>query len=60
MLNNTDLETNKLDFNITFNGKKMGLYDVRVVDGKMYAICFTCLKPIRIDKPIFGSLHLCV
>lgn len=28
--------------------------------GKRYAICRECTKVIRVDKPLMGSLHLCV
>lgn len=30
-----------------------------VLGGKTYARCADCRKIVRIDKPLFGSLHLC-
>lgn len=29
------------------------------IAGKIYGKCANCHKLVRIDKPIFGSLHLC-
>lgn len=31
-----------------------------VVSGKIYAVCDVCRQLVRINKPIFGSLHLCL
>ncbi len=31
-----------------------------VTDGKIYAICNYCKSLIRLNKPIFGSLHACL
>jgi hypothetical protein len=28
-------------------------------NGKRYGVCGECRTVIRLDKPIFGSLHLC-
>ena len=28
--------------------------------GKTWTVCEKCGKVVRVDKPIFGSLHLCV
>ena len=28
--------------------------------GKIYGVCAHCEQLIRIDKPILGSLHICV
>ena len=30
-----------------------------VIGSKVYATCDACNKLIRINKPFFGSLHLC-
>lgn len=32
---------------------------VIVAGGKIYAVCSMCGRLIRINKPIFGSLHIC-
>ncbi len=29
-------------------------------DGKPYGICQDCRKPVRVNKPLFGSLHVCL
>jgi hypothetical protein len=29
------------------------------VGGKLMGVCANCEKLIRIDKPIFGSMHVC-
>ncbi len=28
-------------------------------NGKRYAMCHNCRTVIRVDKPIFGSIHVC-
>jgi hypothetical protein len=28
-------------------------------NGKRYGLCLLCRAVIRLDKPIFGSIHLC-
>lgn len=28
--------------------------------GKLWYVCPKCLKLVRVDKPIIGSMHLCV
>lgn len=28
-------------------------------NGKRYGICRDCRKVIRVDKPLFGALHVC-
>lgn len=28
--------------------------------GKLYGICRYCKKVVRIDKPVLGSMHICV
>ena len=33
--------------------------DTFIVGNKLMARCQTCGKIIRLDKPIFGSLHIC-
>ena len=30
-----------------------------IVGNKLMAVCPACGKLIRVDKPIFGSLHIC-
>ena len=30
------------------------------VGNKLYGVCQACGSIVRIDKPIFGDLHLCV
>ena len=32
---------------------------MRVVNGKLMAVCRNCGKIIRVDKPLFGSVHVC-
>lgn len=32
---------------------------VLVVGKKAYAVCPRCRKIVRINKPLFGDLHLC-
>lgn len=34
--------------------------EIREIGGKVYGLCFDCRKLVRVDKPLFGSLHLCV
>ena len=44
-----------------FLGEKIGLpKGTFIVGSKLMAVCADCQKIIRMDKPIFGSLHLCV
>ena len=31
-----------------------------VVGGKWYSECPACEKTIRVDKPLIGSLHVCL
>lgn len=31
-----------------------------IVGNKLMAVCRDCEKVIRVDKPIFGSLHICL
>ncbi len=31
-----------------------------ITNGKIYKWCRDCKKLVRLNKPIFGSLHLCV
>lgn len=31
-----------------------------VVNGKWYGVCQDCGSLVRIDKPILGSMHLCI
>lgn len=33
--------------------------EVVVVGNKLYGCCADCHSVIRLDKPIFGSLHIC-
>lgn len=33
---------------------------MKAINGKLYDVCGTCGKIIRMDKPIFGSLHICL
>ncbi len=30
-----------------------------IVEGKIYATCYGCGKFVRVNKPFFGSLHIC-
>lgn len=32
---------------------------MRIVGGKLMDVCPCCGKIIRVDKPLFGSLHVC-
>ena len=32
---------------------------MRVIGGKLMAVCRNCGKIIRLDKPLFGSIHVC-
>ncbi len=34
--------------------------ELLVVGGKIYAQCKWCHKIIRINKPFFGSFHICL
>lgn len=29
------------------------------INGKIYGLCANCKKIVRLDKPLFGDLHLC-
>ncbi len=31
----------------------------RFINGKLYGVCRWCCKIRRLDKPVFGALHLC-
>lgn len=31
-----------------------------IVGNKLMGVCVDCEKIIRIDKPIFGSMHICL
>lgn len=31
-----------------------------VVGGKIYSTCDDCGKLVRVNKPLFGSLHVCI
>lgn len=44
--------------------KSMTLIDLKpgqiaAVDGKLYGRCAMCRSIVRVDKWLFGSLHLC-
>lgn len=32
---------------------------IRALGGKVYGACPNCGKIVRMDKPIFGSFHIC-
>lgn len=32
---------------------------IRNLGGKLYGVCNDCGKVVRLDKPLFGSAHLC-
>jgi hypothetical protein len=32
---------------------------VRVLGNKLYGVCPNCGKIVRMDKPLFGSFHIC-
>jgi hypothetical protein len=34
--------------------------EVRRVGDKLYSKCPECKQIVRVDKPIFGDLHICV
>ena len=34
--------------------------DCFVVGNKLMSVCGTCNKIIRVDKPVLGSLHICL
>lgn len=43
---------------------KQAIKDMRagklvVIGGKTYGFCKDCQSVIRMDKPVFGSLHIC-
>jgi len=31
-----------------------------VIDNKIYAQCEDCRKLVRLNKPLFGSMHVCL
>ena len=33
--------------------------EIMNLHGKLYAVCGKCQKLVRLDKPIFGGLHIC-
>ena len=33
--------------------------DILVASGKIYRVCADCGDLVRVNKPIFGSIHLC-
>lgn len=33
---------------------------IQTSDGKLYAVCPDCGQLVRINKPIIGSLHVCL
>lgn len=33
--------------------------EILEIAGKLYGCCMTCGAIVRLDKPIFGALHLC-
>ena len=33
---------------------------MKVVGGKLLGVCPNCAKIVRIDKPIIGSVHVCL
>jgi len=35
------------------------LGELKVIGNKVMARCAECGKIVRVDKPLFGSLHLC-
>ena len=47
-------KTKTLDTDALKDGK------IVVVGNKLYGICANCGKLIQINKPIIGSIHLCV
>ena len=32
---------------------------MKIVGGKLMDVCPDCAKIVRLDKPIFGSAHIC-
>lgn len=36
-----------------------GRGEVIELNGKLYGTCAACNKFVRIDKPLFGGLHIC-
>lgn len=30
-----------------------------IIDGKVWTLCPDCRQIVRVDKPLFGGLHLC-
>jgi len=34
--------------------------ELLVVGGKIYALCGDCDSLVRINKPLFGSMHICL
>jgi hypothetical protein len=32
---------------------------MRIINGKIYAVCYGCGKIIRVNKPLIGSVHFC-
>ncbi len=44
--------------NLYINGRAVNI-QWRFVNGKLWAQCEDCQRWIRLNKPIFGSLHCC-
>ena len=34
--------------------------ELKIINGKLYGVCAECDKMVRVDKPILGSMHICV
>lgn len=39
--------------------KRLRAGELVEVNGRVFGICRGCRKLVRLDKPIFGSLHFC-
>lgn len=46
------------DDNVNLSEMKPG--DTFIVGNKWYGLCSCCMRLVRINKPFFGSLHLCM
>lgn len=40
-------------------GSSLSGAPMKIIGGKLMAVCPNCSKIIRLDKPILGSLHAC-
>lgn len=47
---------------VYINGKrtKMEYGKPYFINGKIYGLCADCHQVVRMDKPILGSVHICV